>query len=208
MISAFIQAGGLSTRMGRNKALLPLGGKRCLEWVIAAARVVTPEITVITSDPRVRAFCRKAEIAVASDLYEGVGPLAGLHAALVRCRRDAALILACDLPFLTGAFLGLLAETFQGSEALIPLDAQGRPQPLCAVYSVTCLPKVTEAIERGERRMIRVLERRSVRFLTFSEVAHLPGAEDFFRDLDTPDDYARARQRFRERRNTRSQQGG
>ncbi len=208
MISAFIQAGGLSTRMGRNKALLPLGGKRCLEWVIAAARAVTPEITVITSDPCVRGICQKAEIAVASDLYEGVGPLAGLHAALVRCRREAALILACDLPFLTGAFLGRLVEAFQGVEALIPLDAQGRPQPLCAVYAVACLPKVTEAIERGERRMTRLLERLSVRFLAFSEVAHLPGAEDFFRDLDTPDDYARARERFHERQNTRSQRGG
>jgi len=176
-----------------------------MEWVIAAARAVTSEITVITSDPRVKAFCRRAGIASASDLSLGVGPLAGLEVALVRCSGKAALILACDLPFLTGELLHRLVSSFREAEALVPLDAQGRPQPLCAVYSVACLPKVSEAITRGERRMTRLLERLAVRFLPFSEVAHLPGAEEFFWDLDTPDDYARAQQRFRERRGRHSQ---
>jgi len=198
MINAFIQAGGRSTRMGRNKALLPLGGKPCLEWVIAAARAVTPEVTVVTSDPQVRAFCREWGIALASDHYPGVGPLAGLHAALAQCRGEVALVLACDLPFLTGEFLRFLRESFRGTEAVVPLDAEGHPQPLCALYAVACLPVVTDLIERGERRMGRVLEHFTVRFLAFSEIAHLPGAEAFFWDLDTPEDYRRARRYFRE----------
>ncbi len=199
MISAFIQAGGQSTRMGRNKALLPIGRKPCLEWVIAAARAVTSEITVVTSDPQVRAFCHEWGVTLASDHYRGVGPLAGLHAALARCRGEAALVLACDLPFLTGEFLRLLEESFGETEAVVPLDAKGHPQPLCALYAVACLPVVTDLIEHGERRMGRVLERLTVRFLAFSEIAHLPGAEDFFWDLDTPEDYRRARRYFRER---------
>jgi molybdopterin-guanine dinucleotide biosynthesis protein A len=205
MIHTFIQAGGESARMGRNKALLPLGGKRCMEWVIAAARAVASEITVITSDPRVKAFCRRAGVGSASDLSSGVGPLAGLEAALVRCSGKAALILACDLPFLTGDLLHRLVSSFREAEALVPLDAEGRPQPLCAIYSVACLPAVREAITRGERRMTQLLERLAVRFLPFSEISHLPGAEEFFWDLDTPDDYARARQRLRERRTGHSQ---
>jgi len=199
VISAFIQAGGQSARMGQNKALLPIGGRSCVEWVIAAARAVTSEITVVTSDPQLRAFCDERGIALAADHYRDVGPLAGLHVALARCRGEAALVLACDLPFLTGEFLRLLRDSLGEAEAIIPLDAQGHPQPLCALYSVACLPVVTDLIERGERRMGRVLEHLAVRFLSFSEIAHLPGAMDFFWDLDTPEDYQRARQRLRER---------
>ncbi|MCS6815908.1 MAG: molybdenum cofactor guanylyltransferase [Blastocatellia bacterium] len=199
MISAFIQAGGGSTRMGRNKALLPIGGRPCLEWVITAARAVTAEITVVTSDPQVGTFCREQGIALAADHYCGIGPLAGLHIALSRCQKEAALILACDLPFLTGEFLGLLRDSFHEAEAIVPLDARGRPQPLCAIYSVACLPLVTDLIEQGERRMNRVLEHLAVRFLAFSAIAHLPGAENFFWDLDTPEDYWRAQQRFHQR---------
>jgi molybdopterin-guanine dinucleotide biosynthesis protein A len=196
MIGAFIQAGGRSTRMGSTKALLPLGGKSCLEWVIAAARAVTSEITVVTSHPQVMAFCRERGIALASDQYRDVGPLAGLHVALARCRGEAALVLACDLPFLTGEFLRLLWASFGETQAVVPLDAEGRPQPLCALYAVACLPVVTDLIARGERRMMRVLDHLAVRFLAFSEIAHLPGAADFFRDLDTPEDYRSARRRL------------
>lgn len=199
MISAFVQAGGRSTRMGRNKALLPIGGKPCLEWVIAAARAVTLEVTVVTSDAQVWAFCQERGIALASDHYCDVGPLAGLHAALARCRGEAALVLACDLPFLTGEFLRVLRDSFREAEAVVPLDAQGHPQPLCAIYSVACLPVVTNLIERGEQRLGRVLEHLRVRFLAFSEIAHLPGAEAFFWDLDTPEDYQRAQQRLCQR---------
>lgn len=202
MVDAFIQAGGRSTRLGRTKALLRVGGKPCLDWVIAAAREVTSEITVITSDPQLADFCRKRGIAVASDLHPGLGPLAGLQTALARCSEDAALVLACDMPFLTGDLLRMLVAEARAAHAVVPLDAHGRPQPLCAVYSIACRPVVSEAIERGELRLLSVLERLSVRFLAFSEIAHLPGAEDFFWDLDTPDHYAHARRRFRERART------
>lgn len=119
------------------------------------------------------------------DLRPGEGPLAGIEAALAGTRAQWNLTLACDLP---GVNLELLAQLFEhaergGAECTVARDAAGRVHPLCAVYDAGCLATVQAALDRGERRLLRVLEELRVSYL---DVA------DTIANVNTPEEWRAA----------------
>lgn len=191
-VTAFIQAGGESRRLGRAKACLPLGSPLCIEYVVAAARRVTDNIIVIANDPADFEFL---QLPIIPDIQPRCGPLGGLATALTHCPTSWALNLACDLPFVTDDLLKLLLTRARPEcDAVIPRDAVDQPQPLCALYSRTCLPVVRDLLGGGERSLRSLLPALTVCFIPFAEICNLPGASYFFLDIDTPDDYRRAQQ--------------
>jgi molybdopterin-guanine dinucleotide biosynthesis protein A len=102
---------------------------------------------------------------------------------------------ACDLPFVTGELFVRLAGQRENFEAVVPVQQDGRVQPLCALYRrEPCLSRTEELIAAGERRPRVLLDSVRARRVMFSELADLPGAELFFTNVNTPDDYARAQQ--------------
>ena len=72
------------------------------------------------------------------------------------------------------------------------VGADGRLEPLCAIYSAEALPVVTNLIARGERKISLLFDPISTRFVAFDELRHLKGAELFFENINTPQDYMRA----------------
>ncbi|HSD46085.1 MAG TPA: hypothetical protein VLB87_05660, partial [Pyrinomonadaceae bacterium] len=75
-------------------------------------------------------------------------------------------------------------------DAVVPVQADERPQPLCALYRIEpCLPRATELIETGHRRPLDLLELVNTRWVPFSEIRNLDQAERFFVNINTPDDY-------------------
>ncbi|HXF05568.1 MAG TPA: molybdenum cofactor guanylyltransferase [Blastocatellia bacterium] len=191
-VTAFIQAGGESRRLGLAKARLSLGSHLCIEYVVEAARRVTDQIIVIANDPENFEFL---QLPILPDLQPRCGPLGGLATALTHCPTSWALNLACDLPFVTEDLLKLLlTRAWSGCEAVVPRDAVDQPQPLCALYSRTCLPVVSDLLRKGERSLRSLLLALTVSFIPFAEICSLPGASYFFLDIDTPDDYRRAQQ--------------
>lgn len=189
-ISVYIQAGGHSSRMGQNKALLPLGDTTCIERVLAVAKQVSPLVVVVTNDPPLYEFLGCPLI---SDVYPGLGPLSGIHAALTHCQTDWTFILGCDLPFVTAELLRYLMAQAVHFDVLVPRSQDGRLQPLCALYARTCLGQVTRLIEVKELAPRALFPRVRTRVVEWAEISSLPGAPLFFFDMNTPESYQQAR---------------
>jgi len=195
-IRAFLQAGGHSSRMGTDKAWIEINGHSLIEHMLAAADTVATSLSIIISadNPNAERYAKLAEgqgARLLFDLHDHLGPLGGIHTALKNCdANEAALILACDLPFLTTEFLTLLYQKHQSGVAQItvPFDAEGRLQPLVAIYDQACLAAVEEQLAAGRLRVDRLFDLVLTARIAFSDFAHLPGAPQFFLNLNSPED--------------------
>ncbi|HEV7903395.1 MAG TPA: molybdenum cofactor guanylyltransferase [Pyrinomonadaceae bacterium] len=193
-IEGFILTGGASSRMGTDKARLSLGGLTFIERIAGALRSATPRISVVSA--RQESF--NLELPVVADIHRDCGALGGLHAALRACRAPWALIVSCDLPFVTGELFARLGEfrNEETTDAVAPLQTDNRPQPLCALYSpARCLERVEKLLQEGERRPRVLLRQVRTRWVEHAELSDLRDAELFFLNVNTPEDYRRARER-------------
>ena len=150
--AAFILAGGLSRRMGRDKALLAFRGSTLLENVAARAAEVAGPITIVGPPERYSHL----GYPVIADRHPGAGPLAGIEAALLSSPSDRALILACDMPDVPLDLLRSLLE--ESGDCVIPRTGDGRLNPLCAVWSRTMLPAVQKALSEGRLKVLDCLK--------------------------------------------------
>jgi len=200
-IEGFILAGGASSRMGTDKSRLRLGGRTFVEIIADALRPLATRVSVVSSRPGAETHA----LNVVRDTRVGLGAFGGLHAALARCEKRWALVVSCDLPFVTPELFARLAS-LRGVEtdAVAPVQEDGRQQPLCALYAVeACRPAADELIRTDELRPRALLWRVRTRWVEFRELADLEGASRFFKNVNTPDDYARALCALRERPETR-----
>lgn len=194
-IEGFILVGGKSSRMGTDKARLRLGSQSFTEMVAAGLSSVSASVRLVGGP---QAAGGKWE--VVPDAHKEWGALGGLHAALRACRSEWAAIVACDLPFVTGQLFQRLASLRQNFEAVIPVQADGRPQPLCALYRrAACLSHAEELIAAGEHRPRLLIKRARARAVAPAELADLEAAELFFTNVNTPEDYERALEAGRSR---------
>lgn len=150
-LCAVILAGGLSRRMGCNKALLDVGGRPLIDVLIERIRPLTNQIIISSNDHESYRFL---EFPVVADCYAGQGPLAGFHAAMHRQGAQLYVMLACDLPNVQTSFLHRLVSLSAGYDAAIPRTQDGTAHPLCAVYRRTCLRVIDRALERGANKVI------------------------------------------------------
>lgn len=186
--SVAILAGGQSRRMGRDKAGLRLGGLSLIERVLAAVVPLACPSFIVARQESDHAHLG---LPVVADRHPGAGPLGGLCTALHHTTTPSLLLLACDLPFLTPAFLRFLAAHPGAHQVLLPRSAEG-PQPLCARYSRGCLPAVEAALARGERRMGAFHPAVDLGWLEPGEWQPFDPQGLLFANLNTPEEYQRA----------------
>ncbi|MCA1558654.1 MAG: molybdenum cofactor guanylyltransferase [Acidobacteria bacterium] len=194
-IEGFVLVGGASSRMGRDKARLTLNGRSFAERIAEALREVAGQVNLVGA----KDVDSSLKMRNVPDVYEGWGALGGLHAALHACNAEWAAVVACDIPFVTGDLLARLATLRGGSEAVVPVQPDGRLQPLCALYrKVPCAERARLLIEEGERRPRSLVQTVRARVVAWEELADLGGAQLFFENVNTPEDYAEARARLEE----------
>lgn len=154
--AGFVLGGGRSSRMGTDKALLPLKDGTLIHHIAVQVNHAAGNVTLI-GDPAKYSYL---SYPVIPDIYPGCGPLSGIHAALIASRADWNLIVACDMPELTAEFLRrLLARAQAGdAQAVIPAGPDARPEPLCAAYHSTALPDVARALEGGVYKVLAALD--------------------------------------------------
>ena len=184
-----ILAGGASRRMGRNKALLELGGMTVIERIVAASQPLSNELFVVADDREAYAFL---DLPIVGDIRKGGGPLAGLHTALSHASLPVIGVLACDLPFLTTNFLCYLKSRLGSFEAVFPRAAD-RLQPLCAFYTVTCLEAVEAALLRDDLRMDAFHDDVNLKILEPIEWKEYDPEGTLFANINSTSDYDRAR---------------
>lgn len=183
--------------MGRDKAWLELAGVPLVECVLAAVKPVVDRLMIVSErshaqSERLENLATRWNARLLFDLHPGNGPLGGIQTSLCQCERsESALILACDLPFLTSEFLAFLRHRHEldGKTITVPLDAHGQVQPLTAVYSSDCLEEVVKQLDKGKRRIDLLYECVPTSIVAFDAFAHLDGAKRLFTNLNTPEDF-------------------
>lgn len=151
--AGFVLAGGRSSRMQRNKALLPYRGGTLAGHVAEIVRAAAGSVTLI-GDPRIYG---ELGYEVLSDIQPGQGPLSGIHTALSADRAEWNLVVACDMPRVTKDFLCRLLERARhgGADCVIPSGPSGLAEPLCAAYHLRCLPVIGRALETGVHKVMQ-----------------------------------------------------
>jgi molybdopterin-guanine dinucleotide biosynthesis protein A len=153
-VEGFVLAGGRSSRMGREKALLQLGGRSLVEIALDKLRsigVAAPRIAGARTD-------LSSHAPVVPDLHPGCGPLSGIEAALTASSQALNLFLPVDMPLLPARFLSwmLLRAEITGALVTIP-RINGQPQPLCAVYHRDLLAPITASLLTGDYKVMAVV---------------------------------------------------
>lgn len=181
--------------MGQDKAQLRLGPETMVERLAAQLAPVTSSVTLV-GRPQTYAGHSLPSI---PDVHEKWGALGGIHAALLAARTGWIIVVACDLPFVTRDLFERLKSFVDESpsefiDSIVPLQSDGRPQPVCALYRrETCLPEIERLVSAGEHTPRALLANVRTRYVQFPELGDLPGAENFFLNLNTPEDFERAK---------------
>jgi molybdopterin-guanine dinucleotide biosynthesis protein A len=184
-MEAFILAGGASSRMGTDKSQLLIERQTFTERIAESLSSIVDTVTLVggssSNFPRV------------ADVYPQWGALGGIHGALAACKQEWAIVVACDLPFVTAELFSFLASLRLDHDSVVPIQQDGRPQPLAALYRVDpCLQRATELIEAGRRRPLDLLDAVNTRWVEFDQLRNLDQAERFFVNINTPSDYMEA----------------
>ena len=186
-LQAFILAGGASRRMGTDKSKLVIHHQTFTERIAETLFEVTDSVTLVGK------ALDDSTLPKVPDVYPQWGALGGLHAALAACSREWAIIVACDLPFVTRELFSHLAALRLDHEAVVPLQQDGRPQPLAALYRADpCRERAAALIQAGRRRPLDLLEAVDTRWVAFAEIRNLDQADRFFVNINTPEDYYEA----------------
>lgn len=183
-----IMAGGKSSRMGTNKALLDFRGQKLIERIAGQFSAWFDQVVIITNTPAEYAFLG---LPMVGDRIPGLGPLGGIEAGLGASRHPAAFFAACDMPFLSRDLIGHMLELAAGAEAVVPVIA-GEYEPLHAVYTRACLPAVRAALDAGIYKIVRFYAGLRVRTLDEEAIAPFGAPERLFFNCNTPADLARA----------------
>ena len=187
-VMGFVTAGGQSSRMGRDKAWLEIEGRAMIECVIASLAPVVRDVAIIANSDQYT----RLGLPVFSDAETGIGPLEAIRTALKNSDAPRVVLVACDLPFVTTELFEYLLGVADEETSVVPLDDEGRVEPLCAVYSKTALDELERLIESGERKVSKLYDRVQVRFVPFEEIRNLEGASRFFENVNTPNEYLQA----------------
>ena len=185
-IDGFVLTGGASSRMGCDKAFLEFDGEPLALRAASVLSGVASTVTIVGHPV--------AGLPSVGDVHpsrKSPASIYGLHSALFHCNTEWAAVLSCDMPFVTAELFELLISrtVAQDAEAIVPMQKDGRPQLLAALYRPEpCLRKVEHMLAVGKLRIREIFNTTKIRFVQPAEY----GSEDLFINLNTPEDVAAA----------------
>ena len=188
-VTAFVLAGGKSTRMGRDKALLKLGEETLLERAWKLARSITGEVRLAGDFPSAGRYDP-----VVRDIYPERGPLGGIHAALLETTTELNLVIAVDIPFIERQFLDFLITVARRDLAVVTVPRTGGfLHPLCAIYRREFALASEKALLRGQNKIDVLFENIQTRVIEEEEMLQRQFSTEMFRNINTPEDWEKAR---------------
>ena len=187
--TAFILAGGNSTRMGTDKAFVMLEGRTLLARALKVCRTVTSDVRIVGDRKKFAPFAPVVE-----DVFPGCGPLAGIHAGLRDSETDWNVVLAVDLPFVSPALLLFLVAQARESRAMVTVPRAGEGwQPLCAIYRRAFADAAETALRAGRYKIDALFDESLIRPVGEEDLRRAGFSPEVFRNLNTPKELAEAR---------------
>jgi molybdenum cofactor guanylyltransferase len=163
-VGAIILAGGNSKRFGVDKALYPFKGKPLVQIVIETIKNLTKKIIIITNSPDKLDFLNYKKY---NDIIPGAGSLGGLYTGLYHSNHDLNIVLPCDMPFISQECIQFLVKNSNGYDITVPIH-NNMFEPLCAIYSKTCLPYIKNQIESEDYQVFQFYDKVKTKQLVFS----------------------------------------
>jgi molybdenum cofactor guanylyltransferase len=211
-VEAFLLAGGKSSRMGRDKALLELSGAPMIQRTADLLTALATKTTLVISARQFGGTNNANDtnpysnfgLPTLTDSWPSLGPLGGITTALANAQSKWCLILACDMPFLTKEWLAFLlshsrqleTEAPRQFDVIIPETTRGL-EPLCAIYRASCAPILATALNRGVRKVTDAIAVLSMNRIAENEWRQFSPDGNLFGNLNTWQDYLEAQQRLK-----------
>lgn len=198
-LSCVVQAGGLSSRMGCDKARMLFCGEPLIERVLGRLAQVAGELVVTTSRPSELAYLEECAFGglvprVVADLEGSAGAMRGIASSLAAARLPLVAIVACDMPFVSPELIGVLADHVE-AEALdvcVPREERGI-EPLCAVWRRdACAPVAQELLACDRQRIRCLINRVQAGYMDEPQIVKSAGSTLCFENVNTPEEFAAA----------------
>lgn len=184
LFSAFVLAGGMSSRMQQDKALLRFRDHYLIEYAIDVLQQLTADIRII-GDPLKYEFLKKPVI---PDGVASHGPLCGIYTGLNISTNKYNLFLACDMPLMKPEFFRLLLERIGDADAAVMKHIEGKVEPLAAVYSKSGIPAIEGNMGLHYYKITDFLDRTRVIYLGEEELSEIGLSARIFTNINTPED--------------------
>ncbi len=189
--AAVILAGGMSRRMGRDKAALPFGEETMLSHLVHTYQPYF-DLTAVSLNAPGR-FDTAGAIEVV-DHRPGEGPMAGLEAAFLDIGADVIFLTGTDLPFGDPALARFLVESL-GNHDICLIRSDKGPEPLFAVYSSRCLSAIQKSLAEGRRSMYGVIQEMDTLELPAEKLTQFDLSR-ILSNVNDPEEYAKALERL------------
>jgi len=194
-ILGYVQAGGASTRFGRDKALVGFGGRTMLAQTTGLLASVCGEVIIVAAEGQYPDVL----VPLLADRWPGQGPLGGILTALQSSALRGTesiwnLIVSCDMPFLTRDWLEFLCQRAERSAAQVAVaESANGLEPLCACWKTTSMPSVQAAFDSGVRKVSDAMKRLPMEVLDVSVWKRFDTKGRLFWNVNTPADYEEAK---------------
>lgn len=186
-VAGVILAGGKSSRFGSNKALALHCGTTLIQGISQRLAGLFPETLLVTNTPEAYDFLGWP---MTADLYQGFGPLAGIHAALLKVSQPRIFVCGCDMPLVNPELARFLCELPGDHEVALPWLPEG-PEPLYAVYSKTALPVIEEHLSQTRCKISTLYEKLRIRKVMTEEILQILPDLNTFQNINHQHDLAR-----------------
>jgi molybdopterin-guanine dinucleotide biosynthesis protein A len=183
-ITGVILAGGKSSRMGVDKALLRLDGRPFIAHVAATLQAIFDRVILMTNDASAYRFLGMESF---EDIYRDRGPLGGIHSALLHADGANIFVSACDTPFISRELVTFLAAYPTTAPAAIA-HMHEQIHPLCGIYTHQCLQTATEQLEAGQYRVLDFADKIGATIIPITPDLSFY-KDNLLSNFNTPEDY-------------------
>ena len=187
-VTGVILAGGLSTRMGRDKAWLPIGHRTLIELVIQRLRPHVQRLLIVANARNACQLERLPVDAVLTDLKPDCGPLMGIYTGLMKTETPLNLFVPCDMPWIARRLIEQLLSSCCGAvEVVASLHPVEGIQPLPLICHVNACRGIGTLLDQGARSLQSLMSWRRARLVRIEA----PELWRSFTNVNTVADYAK-----------------
>lgn len=183
-ITGIILSGGKSLRMGQNKAFIEIEGVPIINRISTLFKELFKEVIIVTNDTE---LFKNLDFKIYADILPDKGALGGLYTGIYFSEFNYSFCVACDMPFINKSLVQYLARKIEGEDVIVPRTKDGL-QPLHALYSKNCLPKIKVVIDQGKYKIMDFYSMVKVRIVEEDEFISIDPSKGSFINVNTPDE--------------------
>jgi molybdopterin-guanine dinucleotide biosynthesis protein A len=183
-VSAFILAGGKSSRMGTDKGLIEFRGEKMIRRTMDVFKGLFKEIIIVTNLPL---DYLDQDASVVTDIFPGKGPIGGIHTGLFFSSNEHAFFAACDMPFFNTEFISYMLSRIGKYDIVVPETEKGF-QPLHAIYSRKCLNRIKTLIREDRLKATGFYKGFRTLAIPPNDIARFNPEGRMFYNVNTPED--------------------